>query len=71
MFFIAFRLAFFGKERVLVERIDARVRGLLNVLVAPVGDFVDVIANAHLFGKDVHVKSYLHVKLSFDKILVT
>ena len=61
-----FRLALLGEKRVLVKRINARVRGLFNIFVSPIGNLVDVIVDAHLFGEHVNIKSNLHFKPSFD-----
>ena len=53
-------LALLGEQRVLVERVDARMRGLLDVLVAPVCDLVYVIIDGHLLGQNVNVKCDFH-----------
>ena len=53
-------LALLGEQRVLVERVDARMRGLLNVLVAPVCYLVNIIVDGHLLGKNVNVKCDFH-----------
>ena len=53
-----------GEQRVLVEGVDARMRGLLNVLIAPVGDLVNEIVDAHLFGKHVNIECDFHGKPS-------
>ena len=53
-------LALLGEQRMLVERVDARMRGLLDVLVAPVCDLVYVIIDGHLLGQNVNVKCDFH-----------
>ena len=54
-------LALLGEQRMLVERVDARMRGLLDVLVAPVCDLVYVIIDGHLLSQNVNVKCDFHV----------
>ena len=54
-------LALLGEQRVLVERVDARMRGLLNVLVTPVRYLMNIIIDGHLLGQNVNVKCDFHV----------
>ncbi len=54
--------ALLGKQGMLVERIDAGMGGLFNVLVAPAGHLADIIADRHLFGKNVHVECDFHAR---------
>ena len=53
-------LALLGEQRMLVERVDARMRRLLDVLVAPVCDLVYVIIDGHLLSQNVNVKCDFH-----------
>ena len=44
----------------LVERVDARVRGLLDVLVAPVRNLVYHVVDAHLLGENINIECDFH-----------
>jgi len=57
-----FLLTLFGEQRMLVEGVDTRVRGLLDVFVSPVCDFVHILANGHLLGEYVNVKGDFHIE---------
>ena len=54
------RLRLLGEERMLVERVDARVRGLLDVLVAPVRNLVYHVVDAHLLGENINIECDFH-----------
>ena len=58
-------LRFLREQRMLIERVDARMRRLLDVLVAPVSDLVHHVVDAHLLGQYVYVKCDFHVFFSF------
>ena len=60
-------LALLGEQRMFIEGVDARMRGLLDVLVAPVSDLMDEVVDAHLFGKNVNIKCDFHGKPSSHK----
>ena len=52
----------------LVERVNVRMRGLLDVLIAPVSYLVHVVVDRHLFGKNIHVKCDFHIALLRSKV---
>ena len=54
------RLRLLGEERVLIERVDARVRGLLDVLVAPIRNLVYHVVDAHLLGENINIECDFH-----------
>ena len=54
-------LTFLGEQRVLVERVDARMRRLLDVLVAPISYLMYHGVDVVLLRKNVNVKSNFHV----------
>ena len=53
-------LALLGEQRVLVERVDARMRGLLDIFISPVCHLMDHTIDIHLFCKHIYIKCDLH-----------
>ena len=52
--------ALLREQRMLVERVDARMRGLLDVLIAPICYLMHHVIDTHLLGKNVNVKCNFH-----------
>ena len=67
---LVFRLALLGEQRVLIERIDARMRGLLDIFVAPVRYLVHVVVDRHLLGQYVNVKCDFHIVLLLTRMVL-
>ena len=59
-----FLFTLLGEQRMLVEGIDPRMRGLLNVFVTPVSNLVDEVIDAHLFGQYINIECDFHGKPS-------
>ena len=55
-----FLLTFFRKQRMLIERIDPRMRRLFNIFISPVRYLMDHAVDIHLFCKNIYVKCDLH-----------
>ena len=55
-----FLFTLFGKQRMFIERIDPRMRGLLDIFISPVCHLMDHTIDIHLFCKHIYIKCDLH-----------
>ena len=55
-----FLFTLFRKQRMFIERIDPRMRGLFDIFISPVRNLMDHTVDIHLFCKHIYVKCDLH-----------
>ena len=55
-----FLFTLFRKQRMFIERIDPRMRGLFDIFISPVRNLMDHTVDIHLFCKHIYIKCDLH-----------